>query len=175
MSSQTSTGNAVRHFGAPWIAHPPDFLCSLQAQLVIQISDPAVFQSLDNGAYQSFFSAITNTANVNFGLHGGANGSSRLNLLFGQLACLPLSLRTVTAQTAAGAIPIRGIPFDVSTSFEGIAGFGGTATIPASTSNTPRWLCERDALTKDSHAAPLVLGGGGGDPFSDAAGSDFLR
>ncbi|KAM0789126.1 hypothetical protein ACM66B_003180 [Microbotryomycetes sp. NB124-2] len=105
-----------------------------QADLVIHIQDPpAVFQSLNDGAYNSFFSALTIQDNVDFILTGGVN---------------------VTARTNAGDIPIGGIPFNVDSSFQGINNFGGKATIPE---------------------VPRVVGGGGGDPFSNTPGSTFLR
>ncbi|KAI5474806.1 pre-rrna processing protein [Pseudohyphozyma bogoriensis] len=79
------------------------------ADLTIHIATPAVLSSLNNAGYADFFSAVTNTADVGFILHGGAN---------------------VTATTKAGAIPIGGIPFSVDTSFPGLNGFGGTAQVP---------------------------------------------
>ncbi|GAA5897781.1 hypothetical protein JCM8208_000260 [Rhodotorula glutinis] len=89
--SETSTGN--------------------DADLVLAITEPGPFTSLNNGAYEAFFAAITLTDSVSFTLHGGAN---------------------VTARTKAGDIPISGIPFDdIPSTFQpAIGGFGGVATIP---------------------------------------------
>lgn len=56
VSAETSTGN--------------------NATLVLAFEDRTL-SSLDNGAFQSFFDAVTNTALVNFNLHGDANGESR--------------------------------------------------------------------------------------------------
>ena len=80
------------------------------ADLVLAIQN-AVLQADDIGAFNAFFVTITNTANVAFGLTGGAN---------------------VTARTNAGDIPIYGIPFSVQTTFPGINGLGGVAEIPES-------------------------------------------
>lgn len=49
----------------------------MQADLVLAITEPGPFVSLNNGAYQAFFAAITLTDSVDFTLHGGANGSCR--------------------------------------------------------------------------------------------------
>ncbi|GAA5969858.1 hypothetical protein JCM21900_004182 [Sporobolomyces salmonicolor] len=104
------------------------------AQLVIQILQAAPFVAINDGAYNDFFAAITLTNTVDFTLSGNAS---------------------VTAQTAAGNIPISTIPFsNIATSFNGIQGFGGKATIPAT---------------------PVVIGGGSGDPFNPSSGGDFLR
>ena len=113
----------------------------------------AVLSSLNAGAFGSFLNAITNTELVNFGLHGTANGE----LIPSRSRIRPLLIilsHAVTARTAAGDVPIGGIPFDVKTSFSGLQGFGGVAKIPE---------------------IPLVTGSGGGDPFNPSAGgSDFL-
>ncbi|KAM0750211.1 hypothetical protein T439DRAFT_247618 [Meredithblackwellia eburnea MCA 4105] len=103
------------------------------ANLVIHIVTPAVLSSLNNGGYDAFFTAITNDATVDFTLHGGAN---------------------VTARTKAGDIPIGGIPFSVTSTFPGLNGLGGKATIPAT---------------------PVVIGSGSGDPFNPSSGGTFLR
>ncbi|KAL8287086.1 hypothetical protein RQP46_004092 [Phenoliferia psychrophenolica] len=103
------------------------------AALTISIPTPATLASLDNGGYANFFSAITNDANAVFNLHGAAE---------------------VTARTKAGDIPISGIPFSVTSSFPGIGGFGGVATVPH---------------------VPVVIGSGSGNPFSPSPGGQFVR
>ncbi|GAA6027071.1 hypothetical protein JCM8097_006088 [Rhodosporidiobolus ruineniae] len=105
------------------------------ASLVLAITQASPFVAINQASYNDFFAGITLQNSVAFTLHGGAN---------------------VTARTAAGNIPISGIPFEnIATSFEGINGFGGKATIPTT---------------------PSVIGGGSGDPFNPTAGgSDFLR
>ncbi|BGP22157.1 pre-rRNA processing protein [Rhodotorula toruloides] len=104
------------------------------ADLVLAIREPGPLVAIDEGTYNNFFAAITLQSNVGFTLHGGAN---------------------VTARTKAGDIPITGIPFsNIQTSFPGINGFGGKATIPQT---------------------PVVIGGGSGDPFNPSPGGEFLR
>jgi hypothetical protein len=63
-------------------------------------------------------------------------------------------LLAVTARTVVGNVVITGIPFDVQTSFPGLNGFNHQAVVPAT---------------------PIVTGSGGGDPFGNTAGSDFIR
>ncbi|GAA6057282.1 hypothetical protein JCM3770_004534 [Rhodotorula araucariae] len=67
-----------------------------------------ILSSLNDGAFQDFFNAVTNTDGVDFNLHGGAN---------------------VTAQTNAGNIPISGIPFAVDTSLAGIQSLNARPTV----------------------------------------------
>ncbi|BGP44010.1 hypothetical protein JCM10449v2_008067 [Rhodotorula kratochvilovae] len=67
-----------------------------------------ILSSLNDGAFQDFFNAVTNTDGVDFNLHGGAN---------------------VTAQTNAGDIPISGIPFSVETSLAGIQSLNARPTV----------------------------------------------
>ncbi|GJN94719.1 hypothetical protein Rhopal_007810-T1 [Rhodotorula paludigena] len=86
VSAETSTGN--------------------NATLVLAFED-RILSSLDNGAFQSFFDAVTNTALVNFNLHGDAN---------------------VTAQTNAGNIPIS-VPFSVPASLAGIQSLNARPTV----------------------------------------------
>lgn len=77
----------------------------------------------------------------------------------------------MTAQTAAGLIPITGIPFDVNTAFPGIAAFGNKAEIPASEdlSRSGR----RSSADPLISAVPIVRGGGGGT--APIGGSEYLR
>ncbi|BGP00846.1 hypothetical protein RTBOTA2_002159 [Rhodotorula toruloides] len=104
------------------------------ADLVLAIRQPGPLVAINQGTYNDFFAAITLQSNVGFTLHGGAN---------------------VTARTKAGDIPISGIPFsNIQTTFPGINGFGGKATIPET---------------------PVVIGGGSGDPFNPSPGGEFLR
>ncbi|TBU46075.1 hypothetical protein BD309DRAFT_663805 [Dichomitus squalens] len=65
-------------------------------------------QSLNDGAFTSFFAAVTDTSGVSFELRGSAD---------------------VVARTTAGDIPINAIPFNVTTSLKGINGFGHTASL----------------------------------------------
>ncbi|GAA5914535.1 uncharacterized protein JCM6883_003197 [Sporobolomyces salmoneus] len=104
------------------------------ADLVLAILEAAPFNAIDEGAYRAFFAAITLNNVVDFSLSGNAS---------------------VLAKTAAGNIPISTIPFDnIGTTFPGIDGFGGKATIPET---------------------PVVIGGGSGDPFAPSSGGSFLR
>ncbi|KAI0072486.1 hypothetical protein K474DRAFT_1678619 [Panus rudis PR-1116 ss-1] len=64
--------------------------------------------SINNGAFESFFAAVTDTSSVDFGLSGTAN---------------------VVAKTSIGNVPISGIPFDVDSNLKGINSFGGTAQL----------------------------------------------
>ncbi|TFY74322.1 hypothetical protein EWM64_g9690, partial [Hericium alpestre] len=64
--------------------------------------------SLNNGAFASFFAAVTDTQSVEFELKGSAD---------------------VTARMSIGDVLIAGIPFNVSTSLKGVNGFGGTAAL----------------------------------------------
>ncbi|KAI0340460.1 hypothetical protein BDW22DRAFT_1360443 [Trametopsis cervina] len=64
--------------------------------------------AVDNGAFESFFAAVTDTGSVEFGLRGTAN---------------------VVAKTTIGNVPISGIPFDVPSTLKGINQFGGTAQL----------------------------------------------
>ncbi|GAA6063179.1 hypothetical protein JCM10212_003114 [Sporobolomyces blumeae] len=105
-----------------------------KADLALAILDPAPFVAIDRNAYNGFFAAITLDNVVDFTLSGNAS---------------------VVAKTAAGNIPISTIPFsDIATTFNGIDGLGGKATIPQT---------------------PVVIGGGAGDPFNPSSGGDFLR
>ncbi|KDQ57731.1 hypothetical protein JAAARDRAFT_69819 [Jaapia argillacea MUCL 33604] len=65
-------------------------------------------QSLNNGAFQALFTAVTDTASASFDLTGTAD---------------------VVARTSIGDIAISGIPFDVPSSLGGINSFGGSATL----------------------------------------------
>ncbi|GAA5937070.1 uncharacterized protein JCM15063_000146 [Sporobolomyces koalae] len=104
------------------------------ADLVLAILEAAPFNAIDRNAYNDFFAAITLQNDVAFSLSGNAS---------------------VLAKTAAGTIPITTIPFDnIATTFPGIDGFGGKATIPN---------------------VPVVIGGGAGNPYAPSAGGDFLR
>ncbi|GAA5951249.1 hypothetical protein JCM3765_002422 [Sporobolomyces pararoseus] len=104
------------------------------ADLALAILEAAPFNAIDRNAYNAFFAAITLDNVVDFSLSGNAS---------------------VVAKTAAGNIPISTIPFDnIATTFPGINGFGGKATIPTT---------------------PVVIGGGDGDPFAPSAGGKFLR
>ncbi|SGY79107.1 BQ5605_C008g05044 [Microbotryum silenes-dioicae] len=105
------------------------------ANITIQfVNPPAVFVANNTLAYQKFFAAVTNDAQVAFELTGGA---------------------FVTARTAAGDIPISGIPVDVPSTFPGINGFDHKTAI---------------------NQVPVVYGGGSdADPFGQTAGSDFVR
>ncbi|SCV70806.1 BQ2448_3568 [Microbotryum intermedium] len=79
------------------------------ANITIQFRNPpAIFVANNTAAYQGFFAAVTNQAQVAFELTGGAS---------------------VTARTKAGDIPISGIPVDVPSTFPGINGFDHKATI----------------------------------------------
>ena len=64
--------------------------------------------SINNGAFASFFAAVTDTSSVTFGLKGTAN---------------------VVAKTTIGNVPISGIPFDVQSTLKGINKLGGTAQL----------------------------------------------
>lgn len=77
------------------------------ADLPLSFSNQTL-QSANNGAFESFFAAVTDTSGVTFELEGTAN---------------------VVAKTTIGNIPISGIPFDVQSSLKGIDGFGGTAKL----------------------------------------------
>lgn len=77
------------------------------ADLPLSFSNQTL-QSANNGAFESFFAAVTDTSGVTFELEGVAN---------------------VVARTTIGDIPISGIPFDVPSSLKGINGFGGTAKL----------------------------------------------
>ncbi|KAL8280236.1 hypothetical protein RQP46_007350 [Phenoliferia psychrophenolica] len=94
---------------------------------------PLVLASLDNGGYANFISAIANEPGVSFLLHGGAD---------------------VVARTSAGDVKITGVPFSVTSTFPGLDGFGGKASVPA---------------------VPVVIGSGAGDPFNPSAGGEFIR
>lgn len=126
-----------------------------QAELVLRIGpEPAVLYNNNTDRYNAFFYAITNTANVAFRLHGGAagelNGVSQLGA-----RSSPVRL-TVTAATAAGNIPITGIPFDVNTAFPGIAGFNKEIMIPDSESAMTRLVITAtlaDTLTPLFHSS----------------------
>ncbi|KAK1218918.1 hypothetical protein PQX77_018360 [Marasmius sp. AFHP31] len=64
--------------------------------------------SVDNGAFQQLFAAVTTGDNVNLNLRGSAD---------------------VTARTTIGDVPISGIMFDVPSSLKGINNFGGKAEL----------------------------------------------
>ena len=63
---------------------------------------------MNNGGFESFFAAVTDTSSADFGLKGTAN---------------------VVARTSIGDVPISGIPFDVQSSLKGINSFGGSARL----------------------------------------------
>ncbi|KAI5120964.1 hypothetical protein M0805_006636 [Coniferiporia weirii] len=65
-------------------------------------------RSLDNGAFEAFFAAVTDTSTVSMELKGTAD---------------------VVAKTSIGNVPISGIPFDVQSSLKGINAFGGAAKL----------------------------------------------
>lgn len=46
------------------------------ANLILDWKSPEILSSLNSGAFDSFFNAITNTRDVVFNLHGAANGES---------------------------------------------------------------------------------------------------
>ena len=77
------------------------------ADLALSFSDVPL-TSVNDGAFGSFFAAVTDTSSVDFGLQGTAN---------------------VVGRTSIGDVPISGIPFDVDTSLAGINAFGGTADL----------------------------------------------
>ncbi|EJD03283.1 uncharacterized protein FOMMEDRAFT_168292 [Fomitiporia mediterranea MF3/22] len=77
------------------------------ADLILSFSNQTL-QSLNNGAFESFFAAVTDTSSVSFSLVGTAN---------------------VIAKTSIGNVPIDGIPFDVTSNLKGIDSFGGTASL----------------------------------------------
>ena len=77
------------------------------ADLTLSFSNQTL-RSANNGAFESFFAAVTDTSSVTFELKGTAN---------------------VVAETNIQNIPISGIPFDVQSSLKGIDGFGGTAKL----------------------------------------------
>lgn len=80
------------------------------ANAVIQFLTPTTFQALSVGQYNAFFRDLTTTnGNIGFNLHGQAS---------------------IVASTAAGAIPIRGINFNVPSTFPGLQGLTGKASIP---------------------------------------------
>lgn len=80
------------------------------ANIVINFPNPEPLTSINNGAFNSFFAAITTTSSVAFTLHGVAN---------------------VSAITNAGNIPITGLPFSVPSTFPGLNSFNHQAVIPA--------------------------------------------
>ncbi|KAL8279026.1 hypothetical protein RQP46_008484 [Phenoliferia psychrophenolica] len=79
------------------------------APIVINFQTPTVLTSLNDGGYSNFFDQITNTASVDFTLHGNAD---------------------VGSKTKAGNIPISGIPFSVTSTLVGVNGLGGKAVVP---------------------------------------------
>ncbi|KAF8557967.1 hypothetical protein OG21DRAFT_1504634 [Imleria badia] len=64
--------------------------------------------SLNDAAFQAMFAEVTDKSSAIFDLSGTAD---------------------VTAKTSVGDIPISGIPFDVSSTLQGMDSFGGKATI----------------------------------------------
>lgn len=82
----------------------------------------------------------------------------------------------VVAKTAAGNIPISTIPFtNIPSTFPGIDGFGGKATIPASELNSSHSKCATPADGVYLCSAPVVIGGGAGNHFAPSSGGEFLR
>ncbi|KIJ67573.1 hypothetical protein HYDPIDRAFT_180379 [Hydnomerulius pinastri MD-312] len=65
-------------------------------------------KSLNDGAFEAMFAVVTDKDSAALDLSGTAD---------------------VTAKTTIGDVPISGIPFDVTSSLEGINSFGGQATI----------------------------------------------
>ncbi|KAH0827584.1 hypothetical protein J3R83DRAFT_4307 [Lanmaoa asiatica] len=64
--------------------------------------------SLNDAAFEAMFAEVTDKSSATFHLSGTAD---------------------VTAKTSIGDVPISGIPFDVSSTLQGINSFGGTAAI----------------------------------------------
>lgn len=77
------------------------------ADLVLSFTNQPL-RSLNNGGFDAFFAAVTDTSNVAMELKGSAN---------------------VVGRTSIGDVPISGIPFDVQSSLKGINGFGGSAKL----------------------------------------------
>lgn len=75
--------------------------------LVINFRDEDLV-AIDRGAYQRFFARTTNFPEVDFVLKGSVD---------------------VISSTEIGAIPISGIPFNVTTSLKGINNFNGVAEL----------------------------------------------
>ena len=65
-------------------------------------------QSVNNGAFEAFFAAVTDTSGMEFGLKGTAD---------------------VVARTTIGDIPISTIPFDVTTSLKGMNAFNKASSL----------------------------------------------
>ena len=77
------------------------------ADLVLSFTNQPL-RSLNDGGFEAFFAAVTDTGSVNMELKGTAN---------------------VVGRTSIGDVPISGIPFDVQSSLKGINGFGGSAKL----------------------------------------------
>ena len=77
------------------------------APLVLTFQNQTL-QSLNDGAFTTFFAAVTDTSGVSFELKGSAD---------------------VVARTTIGDVPISSIPFNVTTSLKGINAFGHTASL----------------------------------------------
>ncbi len=65
-------------------------------------------QSLNDGSFQDFFAQLTDTPGATFGLKGSTD---------------------VTADTHVGRVTIKGIPFNVTTSLDGINSFNGYTAV----------------------------------------------
>ncbi|KAI0686333.1 hypothetical protein BC835DRAFT_1523138 [Cytidiella melzeri] len=77
------------------------------ADLALSFTDQRL-TALNGGAFGAFFTAVTDTSSVGFGLKGTAD---------------------VVAKTSIGDVSISGIPFDVQSALTGIGQFGGTAQL----------------------------------------------
>ncbi|KAG8213768.1 hypothetical protein J3R82DRAFT_10478 [Butyriboletus roseoflavus] len=77
------------------------------ASLPISFHDVPL-ESLNDTAFEAMFSEVTDKSSATFDLSGTPD---------------------VTAKTSIGDVPISGIPFDVSSTLQGINSFGGTAAI----------------------------------------------